>query len=69
MLAGARATAVSLWNVSDEATRIFMVEFYRNMIHKGMSKGTALRATKIAMMDSARFYLPSYWAAFILYGE
>ena len=50
MYAGASSVLVSLWNVNDASTAALMVEFYRNMLKKGMSKVDALREAKLAML-------------------
>jgi tetratricopeptide (TPR) repeat protein len=54
MYAGAPAAVVSLWSVSDEATKELMIHFYRNVINSGMSKDEALRLAKIQMIGKER---------------
>jgi CHAT domain-containing protein len=53
-VAGARSTISSLWPVSDEASRLMMTRFYRNLWEKKMSKIDALRETQIWMINAAR---------------
>lgn len=61
--AGAKSILMSLWKVDDEATRLLMTSFYRNLIN-GDNQYDALRKAKD---DIKRQYEdPKYWAAFIL---
>lgn len=66
--AGVQSMIISLWKVSDEATQIFMTEFYRNLINKKLTKRQALVNAKsfLRKYDNGRFSNPKYWAAFIL---
>jgi CHAT domain-containing protein/Tfp pilus assembly protein PilF len=63
--AGARTLVVSLWNVSDEATRRLMVEFYGEYLKQG-NKAVALRKAMLATRQ--RYPEPRLWAAFSLFG-
>jgi CHAT domain-containing protein/predicted negative regulator of RcsB-dependent stress response len=69
MYAGSPAATVSLWSVSDEGTKDFMISFYKNMLNDKMSKDEALRETKLSMIKSDKYFLPFFWAAFVMYGE
>lgn len=65
--AGANTILMSLDKVDDEATRILMVEFYRNM----MSEKTKLQSLKEAQhylrqVDNGKYDKPEYWASFIM---
>ena len=68
VIAGARSQVLTLWQVSDNATRYFVVSFYKSLL-AGATRAEALRhAQQEAMADPARQH-PFYWAAFILSGE
>lgn len=58
----------SLWPVSDDATRILMEHFYRELL-AGHSKAQALRAAQLALRGDERFTHPFHWAPFILVGD
>ncbi len=66
LLAGAKNVAVSLWSVSDEATKEFMIRFY-GKVKQGKSYGAALSEVKREFLKG-RFDKPFYWAPFVLYG-
>jgi CHAT domain-containing protein len=68
MYAGSSATAVSLWNVDDTATRELMTRFYKGMILDGNSKADSLRRAKQELLKT-RYRHPYFWAAFVIYGE
>jgi CHAT domain-containing protein len=65
MSAGCRNVVVSLWDVEDFASAIFMKEFYRD-IRSGYA--SALRQAKLSMINSPRLRLrhPFYWAPFVV---
>ena len=68
MTAGAESVTVSLWEVSDESTQIFMEEYYRNLI-AGKAKPEALAAARSSLFSKdKRFANPFYWAPFVLIG-
>lgn len=62
--AGVKTLVMSLWNVSDVATRQFMVRFYERLVDNGWDKRKAF--------DDARSYIrdkypePYYWAGFVM---
>ena len=68
MFAGAPSILCSLWDVDDEATRTFMVSFYKNYL-SGISKPEALRKAQISMMNNKKWSHPYYWSAFVLFGD
>lgn len=70
MYAGTPAAVVSLWNVSDEATRSLMVAFYRGLA-AGRTPHQALRDAKLRLIAEGDDLLPHpfAWAAFVYYGD
>lgn len=66
---GARSTLATLWAVKDESTAKFMVEFYKHLNTKEISKAEALRQTQLTFLKDEKFTHPFYWAAFILVGN
>ena len=69
MYAGAARIVVSLWSVDDRATSLLMVDFYQEMLEKGLSPAAALREAQIQMWKQKEWQAPYYWAAFTLQGE
>jgi CHAT domain-containing protein len=67
-LAGAQTQVTSLWKVADDATRHLMVDDYRHLL-RGAGRSAALRLTQRAMLASAQFAHPYYWASFIAIGN
>jgi len=67
---GARSVIVSLWNVSDEASRLLMERLYKHWLedrdHPG--KAEALRRAQEALRNTPGFEHPRFWAAFQLVG-
>jgi CHAT domain-containing protein len=68
VLAGAETQVMSLWAVSDDATRELMVSYYRKL-QEGDGRGDALRQVQLEMLKNPRRRHPFYWATFILSGE
>lgn len=64
--AGAQSLVLSLWDVHDDSTREFMVEFY-SQLQQGGSKSEALRAASLGLRESRPH--PYYWAPFLLIGK
>ncbi|MBR4353588.1 MAG: CHAT domain-containing protein [Bacteroidales bacterium] len=65
--AGVNTILMSLWEVDDDATRLLMTSFYKQLA-KGLSKTDALKAAQKAVKNykGKDFSSPYYWAAFIL---
>jgi CHAT domain-containing protein/Tfp pilus assembly protein PilF len=68
VLAGAQTQLTSLWKVSDEATRILMVDFYQRLL-KGEGRSAALRHAQLHMRAIPEYSHPYYWASFIPIGN
>ena len=64
---GARTVIVSLWNVSDRATAVFMTHFYRNYVRLD-DKAIALQKAMQGLKASPEFRHPRFWAPFVLIG-
>jgi pentatricopeptide repeat protein len=65
--AGANSIVVSLWDVSDKYTSVFMESFYENIMN-GMSKTEALRNAKLSFIKNHSAN-PYYWSSFVLAGN
>lgn len=65
--AGANSILMSLNKVDDEATRILMVEFYRNLMN-GKTKLESLQEAQqyLRKVDNGKYDDPKYWASFIM---
>lgn len=66
-LAGANTILMSTSQVDDEATKILMVEFYKNLMN-GKTKHQSLKdaQTYLREYDNGRFNDPKFWASFIM---
>ncbi len=67
---GARSVLVSLWSVSDEATRLLMTRFYSHWMDDSdrPSKPQALRRAEADVRARPEFSHPKFWAGFQLVG-
>lgn len=65
--AGANTIVMSLNKVDDDATRILMVEFYRNLM-SGKTKRRSLQDAQkyLRQVDNGKYDDPKYWASFIM---
>lgn len=68
VMAGAESQVISLWPVSDAATRDLMVDFYTRL-KGGEGRSDALRQARLTMLKDSRRAHPYYWAAFIQSGD
>ncbi|MBO0722299.1 MAG: CHAT domain-containing protein, partial [Blastocatellia bacterium] len=68
VLAGSETQVMSLWPVSDYATRDLMKSYYDGLMH-GLGCGSALRQMQLKMMRRPTREHPFYWASFIQSGE
>lgn len=65
-IAGVQNIIMSLWKVDDEATSLFMTEFYRNLLIHKMPIRNALQHAQIYLRKQKRFSKPYYWAGWLL---
>ena len=65
--AGANTVMMSLDKVDDEATKILMVEFYKNLM-SGKTKHQSLKDAQkhLRQFDNGKYDKPEYWASFIM---
>jgi len=68
VLAGSESQVMSLWSVSDTATRDLMIDYYTRL-QGGEGRGEALRQVQLKMLASKNSQHPYYWASFIQSGE
>ncbi len=64
--AGAQSLVLSLWDVHDESTKQFMLNFYRSL-QNAESKAIAMREAMLAVRED--WAHPYYWAPFLLIGK
>ncbi len=68
--AGARSTLASLWHINDQATAIFVGEFYRELAKAKVTKAEALRRAQLTLLKNYPNYSrPGYWAPYVLVGN
>jgi MYXO-CTERM domain-containing protein len=68
-LAGAESQVFSLWQVSDNATRALMIDFYTRL-SQGEGRTEAMRNAKLALLSrDDRWSHPYFWAAFLSSGR
>jgi CHAT domain-containing protein/tetratricopeptide (TPR) repeat protein len=65
--AGSRAVLVSLWQVDDYSTALFMEKFY-HLLAQGVNKLEALAKARQYIREKG-YENPYFWAAFILIGD
>jgi CHAT domain-containing protein/tetratricopeptide (TPR) repeat protein len=65
--AGVKSVVVSLWDVNDKYTSLFMQSFYK-FLSDGFDKSEALRKAKIFFKENYSAN-PYYWSAFVLSGD
>ena len=66
---GARSVLMSLWPVSDAATKVFMNVFYRNLMREKKSASEALQLSARKLRESELYKHFRHWAAFVLLGD
>jgi CHAT domain-containing protein/Tfp pilus assembly protein PilF len=68
VLAGVESQVMSLWQVSDEATRDLMVAYYQRL-QAGEGRTDALRQVQLSMLRGPAWQHPFFWASFIQSGD
>jgi CHAT domain-containing protein len=68
VLAGSEAQMMSLWPISDQATRELMVDYYTRL-KAGEGRSEALRSAQLKLLKDPKRQHPFYWASFIQSGE
>jgi CHAT domain-containing protein/Tfp pilus assembly protein PilF len=69
VLAGSESQVMSLWPVSDEATKDLMIQYYK-VLQQGEGRSEGLRQVQLRMLQGRKDRRhPFYWAAFIQSGE
>ena len=63
-IAGAKYLVMSLWQVPDQETSVFMTTFYKHWLEGKMAIPDAFRTTQKEMRE--RFINPYQWAGFVL---
>jgi CHAT domain-containing protein len=64
--AGAQSLVLSLWDVDDDSTKEFMIEFY-TQLERGRSMAKAMQTASISLRE--RRPHPYHWAPFLLIGK
>ena len=67
VMAGAESQLMTLWQVSDLATRDLMTSYY-GQLQRGTGRAAGLRAVQREMLAQRKRRHPYYWASFILSG-
>ena len=66
-MAGVKTIVMSLWKVPDEATRILMVEFYKNLVAGKKGQQSLTEAQRcLRNVENGKYNKPHYWASFIM---
>lgn len=66
-IAGANTILMSIDKVDDEATKILIVEFYKNLMN-GQTKHQSLKDAQkyLRQVDNGKYDKPEFWASFIM---
>lgn len=67
-VAGANTILASLWKAHDDATKIIMENFYKN-IKDGINKADALRLAALQVKQDPKYGHPLFWSLFNLIGD
>jgi CHAT domain-containing protein len=69
LYAGANRVLATLWSVDDQATALFMQNFYTSLLTRQRSPAESLSDARAALRKLPRYQHPWYWAAFALHGQ
>lgn len=69
LVAGANGLSVSLWQVGDESTTVFMVGLYKLVKEKGFSYDKALTEMRRQFIRNPKRSSPYFWSPFVYYGK
>jgi len=69
LLAGAKKTIVSLWQVDDFSTAEFMIEMYKHLLSDKKSPEASINLVKRTFIDNPKLNHPFYWSPFVLFGN
>ncbi len=69
IIAGANGISVSLWEVADVSTMIFMTDLYKLIRDKKMDYFDAESTIKRLFIKDKKFSNPYFWAPFVYYGQ
>jgi CHAT domain-containing protein len=72
MVAGANSLSVSLWQVADLSTSLYVEELYRSVAREELDYASATARVKRLFIDGAfgdDYRDPYYWAPFVYYGR
>lgn len=67
--AGANGVVAGLWNLQDEAAWVFMGEFYKQLLKKGLAPADALRKAQNSLRQSPDYDNPYFWAGYKYQGD
>ena len=68
LAAGARSVLVTLWEINDEATMVFMKSFYQHL-KEGKTTSVAVQQAMQFLRESGEYSEMRYWAPFQLIGD
>lgn len=68
VIAGTESQVMSLWQVSDAATRDLMIDYYKGLMTGG-GRSESLRTVQLEMLRGTDRQHPYYWASFIASGD
>ena len=66
--AGASTVVATLWYVDDEATAKMINTFYKSLENKE-SRGRSLQLAQKNLINTKRYWHPTYWSPFIMIGD